>query len=267
MIDILFKFILFKYNPLGRLILFIINKSNIYSIPESNQNLLYKSIHLDRKFGKNKLNEILMNDFKLSYDENIGMFSEHLLLLSSISKKYSNFKSILEIGTFDGKTALILSRLFPKAKINTIDLDMNENSFSSTYDRSKTKKKFIFQRNKILKKDKKISLNEMNSIRLCRDKNLYDLIWIDGAHGYPVIAMDLINSVRLIKKGGFILIDDVWTTNIKSDKVYKSVGSFESLNEIKKAKLINDFFLIPKRLSSKNNLPGRKKYVGIIKNS
>ena len=86
MIDILFKFILFKYNPLGRLILFIINKSNIYSIPESNQNLLYKSIHLDRKFGKNKLNEILMNNF-ITYNVNDKRSTWKILYDNLISQK------------------------------------------------------------------------------------------------------------------------------------------------------------------------------------
>ena len=51
------------------------------------------------------------------YDENDGMFSEHLVLISSISVSNLNIKRVLEVGTHDGRTALILSRLFLRQKL------------------------------------------------------------------------------------------------------------------------------------------------------
>ena len=33
---------------------------------------------------------------------------------------------------------------------------------------------------------------------------------IDGAHGYPTVAMDIINSLRLANINAYILIDDIF---------------------------------------------------------
>ena len=255
------------YKIFEKLILnFIPNLATRYNISTERQNSFYKSINLDRDFGYIKLNDVLIKEFKTYYDEQSGMFSEHLILLSSLSKKGFNIKKILEIGTYDGKTSFILSKIFPEAEITTIDLNKNENSFANTYKRENNQNIFINNRNKLLSRANNISFLEMNSISLCNNTKLYDLIWIDGAHGYPVVAMDVINSIRLCNNKGFILIDDIWTDDISSDKFYKSIGGYESLNELKKANLIRDFHLIPKRLSAKNNFPGKKKYIGFIKN-
>ena len=56
-------------------------------------------------------------------------------------------KRILEIGTYDGKTAAILSYLFPDSEITTIDLKDNDPIFKSTYNRSSNLKAFIKTRN------------------------------------------------------------------------------------------------------------------------
>ena len=70
------------------------------------------------------------------------MFSEHLILLSSFSiNSKTLIKNILEIGTFDGRTALILSELFREANILTVDLDENS-EFKSIYNRSLNSENF-----------------------------------------------------------------------------------------------------------------------------
>jgi len=56
----------------------------------------------------------------------------------------------------------------------------------------------IKYRNNILKKSKSIKFLEKNSINLINANKKYDLIWIDGAHGYPVVCADIINSLHLL---------------------------------------------------------------------
>jgi hypothetical protein len=90
------------------------------------------------------------------------------------------------------------------------------------------------------------------------------LIWIDGAHGYPVVPMDIINSYRLCSKGGFVLVDDIFVTVNTSDSYYKSVGGFKTLTALKVSKLITDFTLFNKRLGGHHNLKSEKKYVGLF---
>ena len=213
------------------------------------QNQKYSELNLDREMGLKKLTEI-KNKYKIP---NRKMSSEHEVFFSSLSLNLEkNFKKILEIGTFDGNNAYLLSLIFPNAEIDTIDLESNKDDFINFYDRKNTYKKFSETRNSILKKNEKINFIEMNSMKLCNNNEKYDLIWIDGAHGYPFVCIDIINSLRLINSDGIIMCDDVYINNVVSDKMYKSTAAFEVLTELKKEKIIN-FNLIFKRLNSENN--------------
>ncbi len=238
-------------------------KSPLYKIKNSEQDQIFNEIGLSRSDGLTKLNNVLMQYFGENFDETIGMYSEHLVLLSSISCLNKSIKNILEIGTFDGKTALILSKIFEDANILTIDLPSTDSDFESTYDRQGLCQTFVENRNKNLE-NKRIKFLESNSIALVNDEEKYDLIWVDGAHGYPVVSMDIINSYRLCSENGYVLIDDVWEKVVYSDKFYKSIAAHESLTALKSSKLINDFYLIPKRLGVEFNLPWAKKYVGFF---
>ena len=66
-------------------------------------------------------------------------------------------------------------------------------------------------------------------------KKKYDLIWIDGAHGYPVVCIDIINSLHILKENGLILCDDVCLklNQSNSDIMYSSIATYETLNELK----------------------------------
>ena len=111
-----------------------------------------KEIGLIREDGLAKLNYVLKDVMSKPYDENDGMFSEHLVLISSISVSNLNIKRVLEVGTHDGRTALILSRLFPEAEIITIDLPSDEKSFEETYSRDNSVNEFTNKRNILIAK-------------------------------------------------------------------------------------------------------------------
>ena len=241
------------------------NNTAFYKITTSVQSQIFHEIGLSRADGLIKLNDVLLECFGVSYDEKDGMYSEHLVVLSSISCLNQSIKNILEIGTYDGRTALILSKLFVDANILSIDLPAAGKDFESMYSRKGKVQDFIENRNKNLGANKQIRFLETNSIALTNIEEKFDLIWIDGAHGYPVVAIDIVNSYRLCRKDGYVLIDDVWKQVDYSDKYYKSIAAYESLSELKIAKLINDFYLISKRLGAEFNLPWVKKYVGIFR--
>ena len=82
-----------------------------------------------------------------------------------------------------------------------------------------------------------------------------------------MVCIDIINSLNLINKNGIIICDDI-IKNLdysKSDKIYKSVASFETLIELKKEKLI-EFQLIYKRVKVRFNcIDENKKYIALIK--
>ena len=251
----------------------IFNKLNYYfsykkynqNFFEEKQNKIFEHFGLNRQEGIKKLISTKKDlDFKLRDRE---MSSEHEVIFSSLSlSKNKSFSDILEIGTFDGFNSLLLSNLFRNSNIDTIDLSENDDDFVNFYNRKDNINKFIQDRNIILSKNKNINFSPLNSLKLLNYKKKYDLIWIDGAHGYPVVCIDIINSLHILKENGLILCDDV---NLKlnqsnSDIMYRSIATYETLNELKKQDLIN-FRLIYKRLSAQHNsIENKRKFVAIV---
>ena len=232
---------------------------------EEEQNKKFENFGLNRQEGIKKLTHIKKDlDFKLKYED---MSSEHEIIFSSLSLiKNKSFTDILEIGTFDGYNSLLLSNLFPNSNIDTIDLSENDDDFISFYKRKDNINKFIQYRDIILSKNKNINFNTLNSLKLLNYKKKYDLIWIDGAHGYPVVCIDIINSLHILKENGLILCDDVRLkiNQSISDKMYNSIATYETLNELKKQSLIN-FGLVFKRLDAVHNcIENRRKFIAIV---
>ena len=196
------------------------------------------------------------------------MSSEHEVLFSSLSViKNQKISDILEIGTFDGVNSFLLSNLFPKSNVDTIDLHETDEDFINFYDRKNKIKDFINNRNKVLVKNSNINFFHLNSLKLLNHKKKYDLIWIDGAHGYPTVSIDIINSLNMIKDNGIILCDDVVVNlnHLNSDRMYSSIASFETLSALQKQNLIK-FNLIYKRLNAEDNcIENKRKFIAFVK--
>ena len=234
-----------------------------HKIFEDIQNKKFFDLGFNREKGIENLNQLKNQNSILDRI----MSSEHEVLFSSISLlKKEKISNILEIGTYDGINSFLLSLLFDKSKITTIDLSAKNPEFIGSYNREKIFANFISARNNVIKERNNIFFEEKNSLNLIRSNEKYDLIWIDGAHGYPTVCVDIINSLRLINNDGLILCDDVFVNKPKSqDKIYRSIATFETLSALKKEKLIN-FNLVYKRLDSLNNCdPKKRKFLAIIK--
>ena len=231
---------------------------------EKEQNKIFEHFGLNRQEGIKKLISTKKDlHFK---SRNSEMSSEHEVIFSSLSySKNKSFTDILEIGTFDGFNSLLLSNLFPNSNIDTIDLPETDDNFINFYNRKDNINKFIQDRNIILSKNKNINFSPLNSLKLLNYKKKYDLIWIDGAHGYPVVCIDIINSLHILKENGLILCDDVYIGTPKSqDKTYSSIATFETISVLEKEKLIN-FHLIYKRLDPLNNCdPKKRKFIAVL---
>jgi len=240
------------------------NYNESYFIEE--QNKIFKRLDLNRPEGLKKLQSI-KKDMNFENRES-PMSSEHEVLFSSLSLN-NNIKisKILEIGTFDGMNSFLGSKIFPNAEIDTIDLPHTETDFKNFYERKNRIDEFISNRNNNLKKSNNIQFIEKNSINLINSKKKYNLIWIDGAHGYPMVCADIINSLHLISPNGIILSDDIFTNLLisESDRLYNSIASFQTLALLKEENLIN-LELIFKRLTvNENCLEQDRKFVAVFK--
>lgn len=237
-----------------------------YSKRENKQTKSFKNLGFSesRKFYTDELDKCLTKLELPKYDENIGMYSEHLIIFTALKFSNLNPKKILEIGTHDGKTASILSTLFPKALITTIDLKDNDPLFKNTYNRKYNHEEFTNSRNNFLKKRENINFIQSNSLHLSFSERLkgQDLIWVDGAHGYPVLTSDITNCLRLLNSSGIIMCDDVWKKLNKNDSIYSSVASFQTLSSFSDIDILETIYLF-KRLGKRFN--GNYKFVSLSK--
>lgn len=60
----------------------------------------------------------------------------------------------------------------------------------------------------------------------------FDLIHIDGGHSLEVITNDLANGIKILKKGGFLIIDDVHKQHINNlVDIYLSTGIVQEITQ------------------------------------
>ncbi len=216
----------------------------------------FYDLNVDLEYNENIINKIGLNlstikkklKFKkLNYlDPNLS-WHYHIFSGFKRSKKY-----ILEIGTYEGEFTNFVSNIFPKSKIISIDLKKNDDDFISSYNRSSKNnfKQHIKIRQKNLNK-KNIFFYELNSFNLLdKFKNKkFDIIWVDGNHINPQVSFDILSSIKLLKKNGILLCDDVIKDRIQNDLV--SNESFKTLEYLSKIKILKNNYLI-KRINKKN---------------
>ena len=223
------------------------------------QEVLFNDLGLDYLDSIDKLNNIYKAYPKLKDP----MSSCHHNLFAALSKKFK-FENILEIGTHNGTGTVLLSKLFPESRIVTLDLPDDHAVFLTTYSRDKDDRlDFIHNRDKLLSSSENIQFKQVDSLTLSFCEEKFDLIWVDGAHGYPIVTADIVNSLRILKKGGFVLCDDVFKKVKKSDEMYCSIASYETIKSLSSAKLIN-YSLVHKRIIKPYAAPKLRKYIAVL---
>lgn len=249
----------------------VINKLKLFKLRFSydfqniliKQNTLYAHIGLDRDKALKSLIGIYID-----YPEFKVLRSEHHTLFAAISLKH-RIKSILEIGTYSASCTKLLSILYPEAEIVTVDLPDDDPIFKQTYDRDKKdeRQNFVRERNRLIDSCVNVTFLQQNSLELMHNKfSKFDLIWVDGAHGYPIIAMDIVNSLSCLEKNGLLFIDDIWKSRSKNESHYRSIGAYESILALKNAGLI-EFNLVPKRIEFPHGKGHMKKYIAHVEHS
>ena len=147
----------------------------------------------------------------------------------------TNF-SYLEIGSYEGLSALNILFNYKNSKVTTIDLwaESNINSESLSVDFDEIEKRFDenlegYKFNKI-KNDSVVALRELLKKRI-----YFDFIYIDGSHNGEDILSDALESYKLLNMGGIMIFDDIVNTN-KNINIQSYTG-YESFYAIHKKNL------------------------------
>jgi len=220
MINLKMNLILFKLR-----FFLIIFKSRIL---KKKLNLKYKDLK------KNFENYLIEKEFTEKWFlNNFEIFN--FFLPEDLDKKFS----YLEIGSFEGLSALNVLFNFKNCKVTTIDLwkKSNINSESLNVNFDDVEKKFNnnlkdYEYNKI-KKDSVIAMRELLS-----KKVFFDVIYIDGSHNGEDIISDAIEGYKLLNKNGIMIFDDI--VNENENISIQSHKGFEKFCELynKKIKLL-----------------------------
>lgn len=203
---------------------------------------------------------------EVSASTNLSKGSEHWQLFLAISRSFESIScspKILEIGTFDGKFTRRLSELFPKSPITTIDLPIGR-GFWNEYGRSNPEA-YVLERELNLEGKENIRFLEANSLELTNWSERFDLIWVDGDHRLPVVAIDISNALRLVTEDGLVVIDDVFLQTPDPESSLASTGALRTLENFKSAGLITGWSLVRKRLSPQKNLKWNTKFIAVVR--
>ncbi len=202
-----------------------------------------KNIFLKRRI---KLNKRIHINFLTRKNITHDYFSSHTFNFLSILSKFNNFR-YLEIGSFEGNSAMFVAKNFPNSDIYCVDnwsgTEEYKNLKFSTVESNFDKNMFEFDNYKKFK----ISSDDFfknNTIS-------FDVIYIDGYHKGSQVFKDFINSWKILNNNGVIIFDDyIWQffDKIENNPCY-SINKY--LNKINKdakiLKVSNSQLFIQKR--------------------
>lgn len=226
----------FIYKILSAFNVSITNYIKIFSLINKNSYLIFfyciiKS-QLFISFNPVKPSEKL--DFQKKYSFKYpDFFSNYFNIWNNFLFKLSRFK-YLELGTFEGRSALFVSELKNCEKIICVDPYI-EYAESEKYE---FKMSDVF--NSVDQKLKKIKHKKINLIRKTSDdfffenKEFFDVIYIDGYHQYDYVKRDFINSLNFLKKDGILICDDFLWFKYKKQNDNPIIAILDCYNQNKK---------------------------------
>ena len=137
--------------------------------------------------------------------------------------KTNNIKNILEIGTFTGYSALSMGLSIPKdGSVTCLDINKKTSEIARTF----------FKKADLDKKIQIILEPAINTLKKMKDdKKMFDMIFIDADKENYKNYYNF--SLALVKKNGFILIDNVlWHGDVtdpnKNDRLTSIIREFNS---------------------------------------
>jgi predicted O-methyltransferase YrrM len=162
--------------------------------------------------GIENMNITILRAFDRITDTSLDILE--IFTLCAITK-FSCAKNILEIGTYDGNTALNLAANSPDdSLVTTIDLPLDWNGqfeykVPTSY-LNVTKRDMVGLQFKNTEHVKKIKQVFGDSAKLGWNElpNPFDIIFIDGCHYYEYVKKDTQNAIRYLKSGGLIIWHD-----------------------------------------------------------
>ena len=222
---------------------------------------------LDYARGSAKLERFLKELGRPLDSDDRSMRSIHWVLFACLSDHSPvPIRRILEIGTYDGETTSILSKLFPASEIVTVELPEEDPIFHNSYARDdvKTLNDFKARQSANLKADNIIHQGINSFFLPGKIKDEFDLIWVDGGHLYPEVAWDICNAYHFCSPGGYIMVDDVITHHQGLRDAYVSPDSHQVLEYVAARTRESPTYFLKRNNARWSAVPHRRKFVALL---
>ncbi len=142
--------------------------------------------------------------YQFDYDD---WFSSYIPIWKKILNKIQNI-NYLEIGSFEGRSTLFIGELKNTKSIMAVDTWKGSDEHGGSKI-SFTKVFKNFKKNISCIKNIKINYTQDTSDNFFKkNKNKYNLIYIDGLHEYSQVKRDFVNSFNCLDVNGIIICDD-----------------------------------------------------------
>ena len=172
-----------------------------------------------------KRNQIFLKNKRITND----YFSMH----SYNFFKYLNFLegnfNYLEIGTYEGNSAMFVANTFPKSKVYCVD-NWNKTEEYGDQNFDIVEKNFDYNTSSF---NNIVKFKNNSDDFFKKNNTLFEVIYIDGYHKDFQVLKDCRNAWKILKKNGLLICDDyIWNfyENIKENPCY-SINKF--MDEIK----------------------------------
>jgi predicted O-methyltransferase YrrM len=165
-----------------------------------------------------------------------NLFISHALTIYNLINKLKKIdnQKYLEIGSFEGSSAIFFSRFLTNSNLTCVDIwkgveELSNTDFKvveSNFDKNISKIKF----NKIIK------IKSESEVFFKNNKEKFSIIYLDGNHFFQNVINDIEQSWRILEVDGLLILDDyTWTyynepkqnpayaINIFLNKYYKSL--------------------------------------------
>ena len=162
-----------------------------------------------KKYLKNKHKNFLVSKKTTSDYFSLNAYYWDLI----INKNFNTF-SYLEIGSWEGNSALYILENFKTKKVVCVDIwDL----YKDSYKNENFKRFENFQSNLLSYKDRYSFFKNTSDIFFQDNNEKFDIIYIDGWHEAPQVYKDICNSWNCLNKDGIIICDDYFYGDIKSN--------------------------------------------------
>lgn len=204
----------------------------LYFLISKLKNIFFKKNIIKLK----RQHKLLIKDKEITND----YFSSHsfnfFYYLKNLKKKFN----YLEIGAYEGNSAMFVANRFNDAKIYCVD------NWHKTEEYINHKDFFYIENNFDMntKNFKNIFKFKMDSDNFFSKNELkFDAIYIDGYHYGPQVYKDCINAWKILNKNGYLICDDyIWSfyPQIKDNPCYFINQFLHQINESYKIKKISN---------------------------